>query len=211
MLMINIPKSAHAESEISFKNDSIHGTIVCKRYRQDVECVHWLNQHLAQYYDPSHGQPVAQHEFAALHILAPYRFAPKPLTLFHDSIIIEFAGVPLTFTSPISIKEYKKQCHSILNTLVQLDFKHNDLLPRNVLFHQGQIKIIDFTLSEFLGIKIMDTLPNPAWARPGKDTEILKYLSTMRIRHQLRWVHFCTPFLPSNLKRAIRTLLFKFS
>jgi len=175
--MLNLPKGAHYESDVLFDSDPAHGVVVTKIYRSDNECVRWLNGHLAQYYDASRGQPVAQHEFSALALLEPHGFTPKPIDLRSDSIVMEFCGSPISPDAPIAIKAYSEQCRQILDTFSRLNFKHNDLLPSNVLIRDGKVKIIDFTLSEFGDIEIIRDLPNPDWARPGQDRNVLFYMS----------------------------------
>ena len=158
-----------------------------KKYKTDMECIQWLNRHLSKYYNASHVQAVAQHEFSALALLAPYGFTPKPLGMETGSITMEFAGEPLAADSEISLDEYEKQCRIILNAFSRLKFRHNDLLEGNILVLNGRIKIVDFTLSEFNGIEIMKQLPNRNWARPGRDKDIRNYLPLMR-RHKRNFV-----------------------
>jgi len=172
---LNITKPIHYESEISFLKDAMHGLVVQKKYRNDVECIQWLNRYLSKYYDPSKGLPVAQHEFAALKLLTPFGIVPKPLRLEMGAIVMDFAGDPLTETLEISLVSYLEQCHFILQTFHKMNFKHNDLILGNVLVHKGKVKIIDFTLSEFNGVEIMKDLPNPNWARFGQDANLLSY------------------------------------
>jgi len=175
--ILNLPKGVHYESDILFDSNPVHGIIVIKTYRTDNDCVRWLNGHLAQYYDASKQQPVAQHEFSALKLLEPYGFVPKPLDLRPDSIVMEFAGSPVSPEAPIAIEVYLEHCRRIMDTFARLNFRHNDLLPSNVLVHEGKVKVIDFTLSEFGDIQTMRNLPNPDWARPGQDSNILTYMS----------------------------------
>jgi RIO-like serine/threonine protein kinase len=175
--ILNLPKGVHYESDIFFDADPTHEIVVIKKYKTDNECIRWLNQHLAQYYDPSKGLPVAQHEFAALKLLEPYGFVPKPLDLRPDSIVMEFAGTPVSPEAPIAIEVYLEHCQRIMDTFARLNFRHNDLLPSNVLVHEGKVKVIDFTLSEFGDIQTMRNLPNPDWARPGQDSNILMHMS----------------------------------
>jgi hypothetical protein len=174
--VVNLPKASHDEAEITFEETVGLGIVVTKQYRSDCECIQWLNRVLARYYNPSEGQPVAQHEFAALTLLRPYGFVPHPLRRGSDFIQMEFAGEPVGPDCGISPAEFRRQCEVILNTFKTLGFRHNDLLPRNVLTHEGRVKIIDFTLSEFGGIEIMTQLPDPNWAIPGQDHRLLTYL-----------------------------------
>ena len=175
--MLNLPKGVHYESDVVFDADPARGIVVTKTYKSDNDCVRWLNRHLAQYYDASKGQPVAQHEFAALTLLEPYGFVPKPLDLWPHSIVMEFAGRPVSPEAPIPVEDYLHDCRRILETFARLNFRHNDLLPSNVLVQDGRVKVVDFTLSEFGNVQIMKDLPNPNWARPGQDHNILTYMS----------------------------------
>lgn len=171
-----LPLGAHYESDISIAPDPVHGMIVRKRYRDDVECVRWLNRHLASYYADSGYQPVAQHEFAALQLLDPHGFVPTPLELRRDSVVMRYAGLPLMAAPPIDPASYRAQCEKILQTLTELHFRHNDLLIGNVLVQGDKIRICDFTLSEFGNVSIMNQLPDSRWARPGEDHKLLHYL-----------------------------------
>jgi RIO-like serine/threonine protein kinase len=173
--VLDRPVGTHYESDISFEADPVRGILVTKTYRTGHECVQWLNRHLARYYDAAKGQPVAQHEYAALTLLEPYGIAPKAVEFRPDSIVMEFAGTPISLGVSIPTETYLMHCQRILDTLERLHFRHNDLLPSNVLVHEGQVKIADFTLAEFGRIQIMKDLPNPAWARPGQDRNILSY------------------------------------
>jgi len=174
MKKTDILKGTHYEAEVSFfyQDDTL---LVKKRYRQDVACIQWLNKHLAKYYDPSRVMPVAQHEYAALNLLSRYDMAPKPLSLESDFIIMHFCGTPFTLQYTLPKAAYLKQCHLLLDSLEKLGFAHNDLLPSNLLIDkEKKIRVIDFTLSEFDGIRIMDELPDQSWARPYQDREILR-------------------------------------
>ena len=173
-LLESLPEVVAFESYISFHQDPERGILVTKRYRQEVPCVQWLNRQLAEFYDPAEGQPVAQHEHAALELLAPYGFVPRVLSRDTDSIQMEFAGIPVTHAS-IPTAEYREQCQLILDTFERLGFLHNDLLPRNVLIDDGRVKIVDFTLAEFPGVELMSHLPDSRWARPGEDRKLLGY------------------------------------
>ncbi len=174
--LLSLPKGEHYESEISFDEHPTQGIIVTKRYRLDCDCVVWLNNHLSQHYEPSLGLPVAQHEFAALRLLAPYAVAPRPLVLHRDAIQMAYAGLPLGAARRMSYATYVRQCMRILAVLDQLGMRHNDMLPRNVTVSNGAVQLIDFTLAEFGGISIMSSLPNPEWARPGEDAQLLTFV-----------------------------------
>ena len=180
-------RDKHVESEIFFYHDPELGLVIVKRYRQDVECIRWLNSHLAKYYPPEKGLPVAQHEFAALRKLAAHGIAPDPIRLTADSVVMKYAGEPIHSPNSEFVLDYRKQAAAILDTLQKLDFKHNDLLPRNVLAHKGKIHVVDFTLSEFDGISIMADLPNPDWARPEEDRNLLDYGKEFCVQAQNRW------------------------
>lgn len=168
-------RNRHAESEILFDYDPEHGLVVVKRYRVDAECIAWLNGHLSDLYPPERGLPVAQHEFAALSKLAPHGVAPEPVRLLPDGIVMRYAGEPIDSPNAAFTKDSKRQFRAILDTLEALEFRHNDMLPRNILVHDGKLALIDFTLSEFDGVSIMRDLPNPGWARPGRDSDLLRY------------------------------------
>ena len=174
-LLESLPEVIAFESYISFHQDPERGILVTKRYRDEAPWMQWLNRRLAEFYDPAEGQPVAQHEHAALDLLAPYGFVPRVLSRDTDSIQMEFAGIPVTHAE-IPTEEYRKQCRFILETFERLDFLHNDLLPRNVLIDGDRVKIVDFTLAEFPGVELMSHLPDPRWARPGEDGKLLYYL-----------------------------------
>jgi hypothetical protein len=177
MRLTRFLKAEHYESDVYFDSDPVHGMIVIKKYKTDNECVRWLNRYLAQYYDTSKGQPVGQHECAALKLLEPYGFVPKVVDLRLDSLAMEFAGDPLSPEAPIEMETYLNECRHILKIFAKLKFRHNDLRRSNVLLHDGKVKIIDFTLSEFGDIQVIKGLPNPNWARAGQDDNLLTYMS----------------------------------
>jgi hypothetical protein len=166
----------HWESEITFQLSADGDVHVVKTYLQDHECISWLNVELANDYDPESGLPVAQHEFAAYEALLPLGVAPKPVELRPDSIVIEYGGLPLSAESDIADDEYRRQCEEILRGFDAIGFRHNDLLPGNVLVQHGQVGIIDFTLAEFGTIDLMSKLPNPDWARAGQDARLVEFL-----------------------------------
>lgn len=190
----------HVESKINLARDPIHGIVVTKKYNLDVDCIKWLNNQLSKYYDSTKGLPVAQHEFAALELLATYNIAPKPLYLLPDAIVMKYAGIPITLKPKILFEGYIEQCHVILETFKKLNFRHNDLLPRNVLVEKHKVKIIDFTLSEFHNINIISELPDNKWANPGQDENILNYLDYQHITESHR----------SKFINRIKKILFNF-
>lgn len=174
---LNLPIAKGVESYVSFQKSSTNGEIiVTKKYRDDCKCIVWLNEYLSQYYNPKNGYPVAQHEYAALQFLKSYLYFPNPIQLKHDSITMTYSGVPLEQSSKQLDKEsFISQAQKILKLFKDLGFYHNDLLPRNVLINKKQVKIIDFTLSEFNGIDIMSHIPNHNWAQAHKDYQLLEY------------------------------------
>ncbi len=176
-LIKNRNKVVGYEANIVFKNHYKHyGSVVIKQYRDDSECVNWLNEILKEYYPDESIIPVAQHEFRILSILSKYDIAPVPVELGQNYVIMKKFGSCIS-----DEKKYKgdkklyTQALKILETLEKLGIKHNDLLPRNILIdNKKQIKLIDFTLSEIENIKLMDKLPNTRWAYPN-DSRILEY------------------------------------
>jgi 2-polyprenyl-3-methyl-5-hydroxy-6-metoxy-1,4-benzoquinol methylase len=180
-------RDKHVESDIFFDHDPDHGLVVIKRYRSDQPCIAWLNQHLAQYYAPADGMPVAQHEYAALHRLAPLGIAPEPLRREPGAVVMRYAGEPINSPNGEVFLDLHRQFREIVDALDHVGFKHNDMLPRNVLAHHGTVRLVDFTLSEFDGISTMDALPEPAWARPGKDRELLTYYNVTFAQLINRW------------------------
>lgn len=174
---LELPIAPGFEAHVSFERCKATGQIiVSKQYRLDCECVVWLNSHLAQYYDPEIAYPVAQHEFAALQLLQPYEFFPDPVELLPTGITMAYAGVPLAQArSQLTRESFLEQANAILGIFENLRFRHNDLLPWNVLVQGDRLRVIDFTLSEFGGRELMPHLPNPSWAQPGKDRQLLDH------------------------------------
>lgn len=167
-------KGVHYESEVEFVRSEATGELqVVKRYRAEHPCVAWLNEALAEWYDPARGMPVAQHEHAALELLSPRGVAPPPLELRPDAIVSAFAGEPVSRRSRITARDYVNQCERILDVFTEEGLRHNDLLPRNVLVRERRVSVVDYTLAEFGEVALMDRLPDPAWARPGEDRELL--------------------------------------
>ena len=167
-------KGLHYESEVEFVRSEATGELqVVKRYRTDHPCVAWLNEALAEWYDPARGLPVAQHEHAALELLAPHGVAPPALELRPDAVVSAFAGEPVSRRSRITADDYLEQCERILGVFTDVGLRHNDLLPRNVLVRDRRVTVVDYTLAEFGEVLLMDRLPDPAWARPGEDRDLL--------------------------------------
>lgn len=177
-----IRRDPHYEADIHFSRDPNIGLICIKKYRKDVDCISWLNDHLSKYYPSTEGLPVAQHEYAALTLLEKHKVAPRPIAMLGDAVAMEFAGRPVSPFSIISADDYKEQCLRILTIFEGIDFRHNDMLASNVLIHRGKVKLIDFTLSEFAGIDIARSLPQPGWARLGQDGAITGFLAARRRR-----------------------------
>lgn len=170
----------HYESRISFSRDRSGRLLVTKTYKREHECISWLNSVLAGHYDPSAGLPVAQHEYAAYEALEPLGFVPRPVELRPDSIVVEYGGAPLAADSLIADGDYERQCRRVLESFRSIGFRHNDLLPGNVLISSGKVRIIDFTLAEFGAVELTGSLPNPDWARAGRDEDLLGFLREAR-------------------------------
>ena len=169
------------EAEITVEGDDGGSPArVVKAYRRDHPCIAWLNERLAEWYDPALGLPVAQHEWAAYELLAPEGFVPDPIERRPDAIVLGWGGEPLHAGSGLSEREYRRQAAAVLEAFARLGFRHNDLLDRNVLVDGDRIRIVDFTLAEFGEVRLMDALPDPAWARPGEDERLLDHLRSAR-------------------------------
>jgi hypothetical protein len=159
---------------------------VVKTYRRDHPCVAWLNERLAEWYDPALGLPVAQHEWAAYELLAPEGFVPEAIERRPDAIVLGWGGEPLHAGCGLSVRDYRRQAAAVLEAFARLGFRHNDLLDRNVLVDGDRIRIIDFTLAEFGDVRLMDTLPDPGWARAGEDHRLLDHLRSARRARRYR-------------------------
>jgi tRNA A-37 threonylcarbamoyl transferase component Bud32 len=204
-------RDKHVEAEIFFDVDPEHGRVVVKRYRPDVPCIAWLNQHLAKHYDASRGMPVAQHEFAALQKLEQYDIAPKPVRLDKDAIVMTYAGEPINSPNGEYVRDPDAQFGAIIDALDRAELRHNDMLPRNVLVDGGKIRLVDFTLSEFDGVGIVDALPEPKWARAGRDRDLLTYRSEFRaqlVHRWRRWKYGIDTRIPSGRRLATRAVTF---
>lgn len=171
--------SDHYEADISFIREKDQ-LFVYKYYRTKHDCIAWLNQHLAQYYSCNGTAPVAQHEFTALQILSRPEFgiAPEPIDIGTNYIVMKYAGISLDYSFwKISKNKFKTQALSIIEKLNQINFSHNDILPGNVLISNGQIQLIDFTLSEFNGISIRKDIPDLSWGRFGQDGNLVNFMN----------------------------------
>lgn len=167
----------HYESEIFIHDDPVYGKVVQKRYKQEHECIKWLNSELQQYYSIEGVLPVALHEATALKILEPHEIAPKLIGVIGDSLFMEYAGEPLEELSQSDRTKLAVRARSIQNKLRELNFKHNDLLERNILVQGDKLRLIDFTLSEFNGINLMNVLPNRDWAYPQLNEKLEDYFA----------------------------------
>lgn len=171
-------KGAHFESEIDFLKDKNGEIIVRKRYDSKVPCIRFLNLLLGQYYEKIEGNlmPVARHEFAILKALEPFRIAPRALAVQDDCIYMSYEGNPVSGgRGELSREDYLWQAKNILNVLHRFGIRHNDMLDRNVLYKDGVIKLIDFTLSEYRDLDIASHLPDQNWARINQDYKLLTY------------------------------------
>lgn len=179
---MRIRLSKHVESEIAVVRDAAAGLVVRKQYKPEVPCVAWLNQELRRWYDAGAGMPVAQHEYRALQLLAPHGIVPQPLALEGDVLVMTYCGDSLEFRPRISRQSYEEQAARIVALLAQLGFRHNDMLPRNVVVQDGTVRLVDFTLAEFGDVELMAHLPQPQWARPGRDQDMVAFLREETVR-----------------------------
>jgi serine/threonine-protein kinase RIO1 len=150
------------------------------KWYKNAEQIRYLNKHLApQYSDkPKRIAPVAWHEWKAIKKLYKYGISPKPIFLGHNYIIMEHAGTNLQDIERWEERDdYRTQMWKIIEIMNDIGFKHNDLIPRNVCVKKDKLVLIDFTMSEFDGVSILEGIPNPIWAQPD-DERILDSFRT---------------------------------
>jgi len=83
-----------------------------------------------------------------------------PLYIGHDatSVTMSDAGVHLTAANmPI---DWDAQIGSIVQLLKKAGLRHNDIIPRNMMVKDGQIKLIDFSMSTIVGKPFPKPWPN---------------------------------------------------
>jgi hypothetical protein len=170
-----IPIAIHYESYITVFDHPSLGRLVRKQYRDDHPCINWLNETLQDYYPKSKFLPVALHEARALNILSAIGLAPRLICCEANAVVMEYAGVPITANPTIDALSFYRQAVYITERLISLGFRHNDLLPRNVVVLGEKVRLIDFTMSEFANIRFIDKLPNRGWARSGEDYRLFCY------------------------------------
>lgn len=192
----------HYEADISFELKKGR-MLVKKQYRLQHDCVKWLNQYLVKYYPVKDFLPIAQHEFAALKKLstANLNLAPLPFDIGFDFIVMEYGGNALSSSFwKISKKNFKKHAELLLNKLKEINFCHNDILPGNVLLCKGDLKLIDFTLSEFDGILIKEHIPDLSWGRFGKDSQLI---NLMDFSYKAGYLNYVVKTLVRRVKHKI--------
>lgn len=147
---------------------------VVKKYKT-AQQIEYLNRRLHCFYKriPRGILPVAWHEWTAINRLYPYGIAPKPYFCGTNYVIMGYAGETIE-NLDYDKSMYYEQAKGVLKTLETIGFKHNDLLPRNICIKNGRIILIDFTMSEFDGVSIIEDMPNPNWAYPG-DERLISY------------------------------------
>ena len=102
-----------------------------------------------------------------LELLASSGLTPEILDCSDEqrSITMRYAGVPIS--SEIAPDDWRQQVSAVLAILAKTGCHHGDLLPQNVLVHQGRLAIIDFALASASGD------PSPKKKRTFSDVHAL--------------------------------------
>ena len=102
-----------------------------------------------------------------LELLASSGLTPEILDCSNEqrSITMRYAGVPIS--SEIAPDDWRQQMSAALVILAETGCHHGDLLPQNVLVHQGRLAIIDFALASASGD------PSPKKKRTFSDVHAL--------------------------------------
>lgn len=75
--------------------------------------------------------------------------APQYICHDNTSITISDAGVHLTAGN--MPENWDSQIRSIIQRLKKAGIRHNDIIPRNIMVKDGQIKLIDYSMSNIIG------------------------------------------------------------
>lgn len=199
---------SNEESTIEFLNLPEGRFGVKKTYLGNKVHIKWLNEALSKYYDSQERMPVISHECAAIKLLSKYGIVPEIYESGYDYLIMSYEGNSLCLDWWKTRKQsYVKKAANILNILSEVGFKHNDLIPSNVLLHKGKLTLIDFSWAEFNNIDITSDMPQKNWCHKGEDTNLTLYLDYKYKIHYLRRAY---RLIKSKCESAVRKKAKKF-
>lgn len=85
-------------------------------------------------------------------------YAPKYIT--HDAMSVTMSDAGIHLTARNMPANWDDQIGAILNRLKSVGVRHNDLIPRNLMLKDGEIKLIDFSMSTVIGQPFHKPWPN---------------------------------------------------
>ncbi len=75
--------------------------------------------------------------------------APRYISSDNTSVTMSDAGVHLTASNMPN--DWDSQIGTIVQALKKAGIRHNDIIPRNIMVKDGEIKLIDFSMSTIIG------------------------------------------------------------
>lgn len=83
-----------------------------------------------------------------------------PHYICHDEISVTMSDAGVHLTAGNMPDDWDAQIGSIIQTLKKSGIRHNDIIPRNIMVKDGEIKLIDFSMSTIIGKPFSEPWPN---------------------------------------------------
>jgi len=83
-----------------------------------------------------------------------------PRYIGHDKTSVTMSDAGVHLSAENMPDDWDSQIYSIVQALKKAGIRHNDIIPRNIMVRDGQIKLIDFSMSTIIGKPFPDPWPN---------------------------------------------------
>ncbi|KPK74955.1 MAG: hypothetical protein AMJ79_12785 [Phycisphaerae bacterium SM23_30] len=83
-----------------------------------------------------------------------------PQYISHDKISVTMSDAGVHLTAENMPVDWDSQIGSIIHRLKKTGLRHNDIIPRNMMIKDGEIKLIDFSMSTIIGQPFHQPWPN---------------------------------------------------
>ena len=83
-----------------------------------------------------------------------------PRYISHNRTSVTMSDVGTHLTAANMPDDWDSQIDSIIQTLKKAGIRHNDIIPRNIMVLDGEIKLIDFSMSTIIGKPFHEPWPN---------------------------------------------------
>lgn len=83
-----------------------------------------------------------------------------PGYISHDNTTVTMTDVGVHLSASNMPDDWDAQIGSIIQALAKVNIRHNDIIPRNIMLKDGQIKLIDFSMSSIIGRPFPRPWPN---------------------------------------------------